>query len=326
MFEQIRLDFILRAQQPIAQHAETQGNFSVLMRENVRLPDGSFVRLPMVSGDAMRHGLREAGSLAILDAAGLLGEHLTEDALVLLFAGGVIKGSGGAATRLGDYREMVDLFPSLGILGGCAENRAIPGKIHVDSAVLICEERKHLLPEWVLGWCTENGGLQSARSHVALEQRVRMDPRLDPGKRALLTSGARDQFLLQMGEHERASEAGDERKVAETKSLMMPREYEVLCTGSLFYWSFLATVHSELERDFLYVMASTFLRHAVVGGKRATGHGLLRPIAAQQVEVSRYSERCETFELATLEMGGLFRAHVRDRAEALRAWLGSVSA
>ncbi|MGH8630893.1 MAG: hypothetical protein ACREU7_09045, partial [Burkholderiales bacterium] len=117
MMERKRLEFILEARSPIAHHQETFGNTAVLMRQKVRQPDGSFAAVPIITGDTMRHGLREAGTYCLLDCAGLLGEALTEQALRLLFAGGMVTGS-GSVVKLDEYREMVDLVPTLALLGG----------------------------------------------------------------------------------------------------------------------------------------------------------------------------------------------------------------
>lgn len=144
------IEFILRAEQPIAHHEESFGNSAVAMRRKVRQADGTFQRVPIITGDTMRHGLREASSLALLDAAGMLDEpSLTQAALRLLFSGGMITGASGGSVKLGDYREMIDMIPPLALLGGCAQNRAIPGRLFVDDATLICEEVMHMMPAWV---------------------------------------------------------------------------------------------------------------------------------------------------------------------------------
>jgi hypothetical protein len=325
--EQIRIELVLEAHTPIAHHSETVGNESAIMREEVRQLDGSWARVPIITGDTMRHGLREAASLALLDCAGLLGERLSEDTLMLLFAGGTIAGQQGPSVRLDSYREMVDLVPPLALLGGCAQNRAIPGRLWVDAARLVCQETAHLLPEWLLLWMAdERGGLASCRQHVAEEQRVRMDPRLDPGKRALLAPPERARIEGALSEHEAASDAGDEREVERTKSSMMPRRYEVVAAGSLFSWSVLATCYSDLDRDSLYVMLATFLRDARVGGKRGTGHGLLRAVQARNVTLAPFRERSETLELDASRIGDTFRAHVAERKDRLREWLAAVIA
>ena len=329
MFEQIRYDFIIEAMTPIAHASESIGNTSLVMREKRRLPDGSFCHVPIITGDTMRHGLREAGAYALLDAAGMLDTPaLGEAALRLLFAGGMITGSESGAVKLDAFREMVELCPPLGLLGGCAQNRAIPGKVQVDAADLICTETAHRMPEWVLEYLRENGiALASSRTHIEEVQRVRMDPSLDPGKRKLLTDGgASVENRLLSSEH--GKEVGDDVLAQSSKSSMMPRRHETVVAGALFFWSVVATVHSELERDTFNTMIGAFLRDARVGGKRATGHGRIRPVLAKQITVQRPREAPENLDVGALapKVGSLFYTHVSSRKERVAKFLGEVDA
>src|SRR3970282_2460114 len=82
----------------------------ILMRKKVRQSDGAIVNVPCITGDTMRHGMRESSSYAMLDAAGVPEGGLTEAALRLLFAGGMVTGSEEGAVRLDEYREMCDLI------------------------------------------------------------------------------------------------------------------------------------------------------------------------------------------------------------------------
>lgn len=326
--KQQRIEFVLEAQQPIAHHEESFGNAAVSMRRKIRLPDGEFCRVPIITADTMRHGMREASSYALLDAAGLLGSpSLTEPALRLLFSGGMISGASGGAVKMGDYRELVDLVPTLGLFGGCAQNRSIPGRIMVDDAMLICEETQHLVPEWVFDDVDKE--LDSHRSHVEEVQRVRMDPTLDPGKRTLLTAGDREGVELRLARSENASALDDAKGKDQHKSSMLPRRFETVVAGSLFAWSLTATTYTPLEEDTLMVAVSAFLHHAVVGGKKGTGHGRIRAIAARGVDLHRPSERTEVIEAASLStgrVGELFRAHVKERAEKITTFLDKVAA
>lgn len=326
--ERIRFDMILRADQPIAHHQEVFGNSAVIMRQRVRLPDGSFAHVPIVTGDTMRHGLRESAAWCLLSAAGMLGESLSEEALRLLFAGGMVTGS-GSAVRLDEYRELVDLVPSMALLGGCAQNRVIPGRLESAAAILVCEESAHLLPSWVHEWLEAQGiSIASARSHVEEVQRVRMDPTLDPAKQALLTEGARAAVAGRLLASEAASEQGDEAAGDRAKSSMMPRRHETIVQGSLLYWSIAADIYSELDRDSLMTMLGAFLRHARVGGKRGTGHGLLTPLVGRQVEIEPWEDKVRSLALVGPDqrVGELFRRHVGERAERVRDLLGRVAA
>lgn len=327
MREQRRFEFILIAEQPIAHHAESFGNTAVIMRRKVRQPGGGWAQVPAITGDTMRHGLREAAAFAFLDAAGLLDiGQLSEPALRLLFSGGQVTGSAGGAVKLTDYREMVDLVPPLALLGGCSQNRIVPGHLWVDDAMLVCTEYDHMTPDWV----TEHVGvLDTQRAHVEIAQRVRMDPMLDPGKRKLLSAGDSEAVAQRLLASENASELDDAKAKLDSKSTMLPRTFERIAQGSLFHWSVTATCHSELEVDTFAVMCATFLADARVGGKKGTGHGLLRPIVGRNIELARMSERATTIQpdaLSTMRVGEVFRSHVAERAEKIASFLGQVVA
>lgn len=328
--EQKRVEFLLEARQPIAHHSESIGNTSIFMREKVRQRDGTFANVPYITGDTMRHGLREASSYALLDAAGMLNDpDLPLAALRLLFNGGMITGSSKGAVKLSSYWEMVDLIPSLGLLGGCAQNRSIPGKVHCDAARLVCDETMHLLPTWVGDHIESHGmAVESQRAHVDEMTRVRMDSALDPGKRKMLSAGAQQDATERLLASENASEMGDHAAKDKDKSTMMPRSFETLCAGSLFFWGVTATCHSELEVDTFMTMVASFLHSAHVGGKKGTGFGELKPIAARNIHLRRPAQTMETLEADKLgtRVGTLFSNHVQERADKIREFLQQVAA
>lgn len=329
--ERHQIEIVLRAAQPIAHAEGTVGNAQVAMRRKVRLPNGRWTRVPYVTGDTMRHGLREAGAYALLEAAGLLeAPALSEAALRLLFAGGMVMGAAADVVRMDEERRMRETIPILPLLGGCVGNRIVPGKIEVGDAWLICEESAHILPPWVSAWMREHEIEPSgARAHVEMVQRVRMDPMLVPAKRLLLTDGDAARAEQRLLASELASERDDAKGAAASKATMMPFSYETVAAGSLFHWRIDATTHSQIERDTLYVMLAAFLAKARVGGKKGTGHGLLEPIHARGLERTASAPT----DLDTLAVSGdarapeiaRFRAHVGERAAAVKDWLAGVS-
>jgi hypothetical protein len=326
--EKIHYEFVLEATTPIAHHAETFGNTSILMDRKVRQPDGSFVRVPVITGDTMRHGMREAAAYALLDSAGLLGpSSLGEAALRLLFAGGMVTGRGDAGSiSLDQYRKMSDLIPSIALFGGCADNRIIPGRLHVDDAQLVCVESKHWLPPWVADWmAAEKIMIDGARAHIEEVQRVRMDPTLDPGKRKLLTADAEELVQARLVASEAGHTSGDAIEIAQSKSTMLPHTFETIVQGSLLYWSVQATCYSDLDRDTLHVALGGFLSSARVGGKRGTGHGHLRVVTARDLAVKRPSEPAEILDLGA-RMGQVFFEHVKARRDEIKSFLQGVNA
>lgn len=328
--EQKRFEFILRAETPIAHHAETFGNQAIAFRRKVRLADGSWAHHGVVTGDTGRHGLREAAAYAQLDAADLLNEQaLSEAALRLLFSGGMVTGRGDASSvRLDEYTAMCDVMPSLGILGGCVSNRVVPGRLVVEDMVLVCTESLEILPAWIVEHVKSAGTIDSSRAHMELEQRVRMDPTLDPGKRNLLSAGAASDVQAKLLQSEAAHEDDIATARDATKSTMMPRTFERIAAGSLFSWAVEATCYSDLEVDTFTTMVAAFLANARVGGKKGTGHGLMRPVKAQGVALGRLAERLHPMDTTQLaaKTGTLFREHVGARKEAFRSFLQNVNA
>ena len=83
------------------------------------------------------------------------------------------------------------MVPQLAFLGGCAENRTIPGTLSVDDATLVCAESARFLPPWAVELVAAHGRAHEATYRESVEevQRVRMDPSLRPDLRRLLDSG-----------------------------------------------------------------------------------------------------------------------------------------
>jgi hypothetical protein len=324
--EQVTYDFVLEATTPVAHHSESLGNHSILMTRRQRLPDGRWIHLPVVSGDTMRHQLREAGMSAYLEAAGV--RDLTTAALRLLFAGGQIGGHAGSSVSISGYREMVDLCPPLALLGGCVNNRMVPGRMTVDEAILICEETLPMLPPWVSDWMAASGGATSPlRAHVEEATRVRMDPTLRPDKRAMLRAEDVAAEEQRLEASEAAAESGDAVAVQDTKGSSLPRTFERLAAGSLLYWQVRANCADELDWDTFHVMLGRFLGDAWVGGKRGTGHGHLRPVTARKIKVQTVSE-VEGVDVGDVarRIGSRFTDHVSARAAQIAVFLAEVAA
>lgn len=328
-YEKLIYEFILVADSPIAHHSESFGNNAIAMRVKTRMPDGSFVNIPILTGDTIRHGLREASAYAMLDAAGMIDDPgLGESALRLLFNGGMIDGGQDNAVKLDQYRELVELCPQIALLGGCAQNRSVPGRTTVDAAELICEETAHRMPGWVIEYLREQkSALAPARQHIEEVQRVRMDASLDPGKTKLLSDGGvgvRNRLLAS----EHGKEVGDAVLAQNAKSSMMPRRFETLVTGSIFYWRLEAEVFTALERDTFNTMVGMWLASARVGGKKATGHGRIRVVTARAVNWRRPREMVTGFEVEVLapKVGSLFQTHLAARKDRVRKLLQEIQA
>jgi len=322
-----RYEVLFRAKQPIAHAEGTIGNQTMLMRRKVRTHEGEIVSVPIVTGDTMRHQMREAAAMVLLDSLGMLETpQLTEAATRLLFNGGMLtsKGAGGGV-KLSEFRALNELIPSLALFGGCANGQLVPGQLEVSDAVPICEETLGIIPEWMAKHVDR---IPNSRDLVDEEQRVRFDPMRDPSKVRLLEAGARDAVERKLAAREEAHDSGSDAYALATKSTMLPRTCEVIVPGALLAWSVTATTYTALEEDTFALVMGAFLRMPVVGGKRGTGHGLLEPLVGNEVPIARPKEAPISMDLAALstKRGDIFRAHVADKAAQIKEALARVAA
>lgn len=322
-----RYEILVKARSPVAHAAENIGNASIFQRKPVRQPGGDVMMTPYVSGDAVRHALREAATYGTLHAAGILDDpQLSEGALRLLFAGGTVTGRGNASVlNIARYRELVSLFPPLALFGGCTDNRPLPGQMNVDELDLVCSEQSHNFPGWLTSWLSErNERVDSCRAYIEETQRVRMDPALFPDKQKLLSEGARMHVNSRQLASEGAHESGDAIDKAASKSTMMPRTHERIIQGALLWFGVEFRTYSPLERDAADFTLACLLNNFRVGGKGATGHGRLEFVAGARVRFEPVAGQLESIgaELAP-KTGEIYRAHVVSRKEELAAWLRS---
>lgn len=339
--EQHRIEVLLEAEQPIKHLAESFGNSAIINTKKVRQPDGGgFVRVPLVSADAMRHGLREAAAYVMLHAIGGTEKpQLSEAALRLLFAGGMVTGRGDAGSvRLGEYRKLVEMVPQLAFLGGCAENRTIPGRLDVDDALLVCSETSRYLPQWIADEVPD-AVASTYRESMEEVQRVRMDPSLDPGKRRLLDAGDADKIERRLEASERASREDDAVAKDAAKSTMMPRRFERVAQGALFSWRVSVTLFDALDTDAFYTAFCAFAGSMVVGGGRSVGHGRMRVIKATRTVLRSLSDVPQASEVGLTvagssgglavdgaKVGQVFIDHIRARAPQIVEYLRTVNA
>ncbi|MEN6535532.1 MAG: hypothetical protein ABFD89_17845 [Bryobacteraceae bacterium] len=327
MMQTTTWQMILRAEDPIAHSMGNIGNKSMIMTKKIGMPDGTIEEVPYITGDCLRHGLRETAAYATLHAANMLDDpQLDRGALRFLFNGGMITGKGDGSTfKVNKYRELVILFPPLALFGGCTDARALPGQIDVWEGNLVCSETLHLLPKWVGEWANVNlKEVQNAWEMIEEVQRVRMDPELLPEKIKLLTEA--DQIVVhnKAAAMEVARENDDALAVKESKSAMLPRTHERFLQGSLFCWGVTGRTYTDLELDaFSYIMAC-YLANMKVGGMARSGHGRMRVVEGRRVHQLPMGSDIESLgEQLTAGVGSLYRAHVQERSEDLRKWLTS---
>lgn len=326
-FQQTRYEFIVRVDGAgLAHHRGTVGNVSMIMRRKVRRPGGEIVQCPTVTGNSVRHKLREAATYLTLEAAGLLGEDasMSRGALRLLFNGGMVTGKGDASVvSIDKWRELVSIFPTLALCGGCMDNGPRPGQLNVDELSLICSENLGIMPEWVKAWLTENNeGVSSWRPLTARSQRVTMDPELSPEKVKLLSDGEQIAVYDKQRLRELAHSTGDAKLAKANKSTMMPRSFQHIIPGALMWGGVEARTYNDIEFDaFNYIFAG-LISNFRVGGLAREGFGKLSFLKGHKVPFALQPQIGESLDDALAgKVGTLFRARITERKDDIARWL-----
>lgn len=146
------------ALEPIHHGAKTQGNTVSTRRQEVMLPDGTIDTVPFVSGNSLRHMIRDAGVRYALEAMGIPEGSLSKPVVDLLFSGGSLGGKG--KVTLASARRIAELFPILAVLGYSAGSRITGGRLEVSHMHVICEQNIQRRPDWIdMGprWLIEAG-------------------------------------------------------------------------------------------------------------------------------------------------------------------------
>lgn len=328
-FQQVRYEFILEALRPVVHLAESIGNRGVIARRKVRYK-GEWCDVPIISGNQIRHKIRECGARCLLDALGMTdSESLLEPTIRLLFNGGELKKKGtGGTINFESYRTLCEMIPIIGLLGGCANGSINEGQGSVDYALLICDETIDKFPKWVGEYLAEtNSPTDEARSHIEEIQNVRGDSVMSPSVQRLLTQSEKVRINQRLLARSTAHDAGED-VAAEDKSHMLPYSTESVAIGSLFYWSVAFNVYDDVQLDTLHTMILSWLNRPVVGGRSGSGHGELRVVTARNILVARPAEAATAVSLNELapKVGAMFLAHVQERAERIREYLQQVDA
>lgn len=129
---------------PLHHGAGTAGNTALLRTQRICLPDGSVRAVPMVSGNSLRHRLRDTLAWHLAHTLGLGDGSLTKPQVDLLWSGGALTSTG--QSRLDLTRRAEQLLPHLGLLGYSAGAEIVAGTVNVNMLHLVCAENAWRLP------------------------------------------------------------------------------------------------------------------------------------------------------------------------------------
>lgn len=322
----IEYQFILKAKTEVAQARGVEGNASILNRIPQELDDGDVVEIPCISGTAIRHAMRTALSLTILDAVGLLGHNFDRPEPVrLLLSGGGNMGSGNTM-KLDEMRQLESLVPSIRLFGGTSKNMPHRGHIEVGPAVLVCEERMDELEPW-MAEALSGRDIKPAESYVGQSTNYPRDAVDSLEGEALLTDAAQTDELNRKIAREKATDDDDAEAAEEAKGGGRIYSSEYVRRGSLFTWDVVGHVDNELDEATLNAALVAFLRNPIVGKSRSVGWGRLSVYAAQHFDHLRPAQALQAITAAELtaphRAAGLLE-HIESRKDEVVACLKSL--
>lgn len=140
-----RLDIVATALDALHHGAGSEGNTQLLRTQEVILEDGSQARVPFISGNSLKHMIRDGAVRFALDAMQVEDHSLSKAVVDLLFSGGHLA-KGSQSVRIATARELAVLFPALSICGYSAGNTMVASKLRVDNLHLVCHENAARLP------------------------------------------------------------------------------------------------------------------------------------------------------------------------------------
>jgi len=144
-----RIPVTLRALDPIHHGAGTAGNTALVRMQDSVGPDGERRRTPFVSGNSIRHAIRDALAWITVDTLQVPDNGLPKAIVDLLWSGGALTET-GAQTDLRAMAERHTLLPSLPLLGYSLGSDIVRGSLRVSNAHLACRENEWRIPATVM--------------------------------------------------------------------------------------------------------------------------------------------------------------------------------
>jgi len=229
------------------QHGGDEKTGSVPVLRAIQIWDqraGQHVRLPFVSGNAIRGMLRR---LCMHDLVARLGMDMTTKLYHALFTGGILEstaGEAGGEIDLALRRVIRDTLPPLALFGTAIGNQIIQSSLKVDHAMPVCSEYADYL---------EPG-------HPALN-----DPRIRHSVRTFTDvsfATRRDDLRAEREDEEQARQ--------------MLIEFEAFVPGTLFVHGFTLVYPGEIEVACLGHVLELWREQPYLAGKSSSGYGRVR--------------------------------------------------
>ena len=345
----IRLEGVVTALTPIAHgsgesHEDENGG---VIDENIKWSivdqkNTGAKSIPIINGNAIRGPMRAAGAGIISDAIGIF-DHLND--FRLLWSGGTT-GNGnkkkeekkGGATILVDL-EKERVFrqnnPFLSFFGGLL-NTLIPGHLRVGGLIPICEQTKHILPDYFgkemvgfLGTSPLDTVMLTRRQADDNPDNVRyLSPEAMAEKVAEGTRSANKKALKAKNDTEADSLSDEEKALRSEKNynIRMIRRFEVIRAGTRMYSWFEIFNASDEEIGLLVAILKKFSIQPYIGGRSASGYGRIGADYSLLID-GDHEGREENALLFNLNEGFVLNSQfLADCLEKFNRWLSTITA
>lgn len=256
-----QIPLTLTAESPLHHGAGTAGNTALLRTQEVVQPDGTQAAVPFVSGNSVRHAIRDALAWRLVRVLDIPAGSLPKGVVDLLW-------SGGALTRTGSQVELeqarrLALVPALGLLGYSAQSDIVTGSLRCDNLNLVCAENAWRLPEHLRDH--PHAGLHAGRFRGE-----------EFGTRHDVAGTSVDVLVESTGMFDAP------------KSTQMIYEHQVLLPGSTLWGRLCLDAATPPARDALHTALADLAPDGVmwVGAKRGAGYGACR-LALHGVELDQ---------------------------------------
>lgn len=245
---------------PISHGAGNAGNTQLLRHQDITV-DGRRVRVPYVSGNSVRHLLRDALAWHLARTLDLPDGSLPKRVVDLLWSGGALTSTGNQA-ELAVHRRVTRTLWGTSALGYSAKSDIVAGTVSVDMVHLVCRENVFRMPPPLAAHA--HASLPAA-TWVGREFGTRHDVARSAPSRLVALAGAADLWGVEQGTF--------------TESTQMIHDMQVVKPGAILYTTVRASAPTAGHVAALAVALDEAAplragqRVVHLGGKRAQGFG-----------------------------------------------------
>lgn len=319
-----KIDIIATALEPIVHGAGTSGNTQLLrMQEwfyvDERTQKPVRCRVPFISGNSIKHRLRDCAIRYALDAMGVEDGTLSKAEVDLLFSGGHLSKS-GSAVDLTAARKLSQLLPPLSLCGYSAGNAMEESKIAVSNLHVVCAENKARVPDHL----RDSPMLSLAAGSLRVEEfGTRHDQATKAVGRRWLEAGAGEEVATKKakqlaGKSDKKTSAADDRG----DSAQMIYTFQAIAAGAKLWGDVRFADLTELEQA---ALASAFHYGSTgrrgddlvmsVGAKSSIGYGSIRVELVTSLRIAPPVYQTTALATAGDDATGRYREHLRDRRD-----------